>query len=66
MYEEMTIEELETTLAEVEVQRDALKVQAREIVAVLDQKRTFEAAQKKLAGLSETERAALREALSET
>lgn len=66
MYEEMTIAQLEELLQTVEAQRDTLKSQAREITAVLDKKRAVEGVQKKLAGMSEAERAALREALSET
>lgn len=55
----LTIEELESKLAEIEARRDELKTQARAIVRVLDAKRAAAAAAAKLAAMSDVERAAL-------
>lgn len=55
----LTIADLEETLAKIEGQRDALKEKARAIVKALDAKRAEAAAREKLAAMSDLERAAM-------
>lgn len=58
-YEQMTIEELEAFIAKINAERAVLKAQAVAVHAVLDAKNTTAAAAKKLATMSDAEKAAL-------
>jgi small-conductance mechanosensitive channel len=57
--EQLSIEDLQAQLNEINVLRDKLAGQAREISAILARKQAEAAAQHKLASMTEVERAAL-------
>lgn len=62
--EEMTLAELDAELHKLRQQRDELKVQMRQLVAVRDVKAGQESAAQKLAVMPEAEREAMRQLIS--
>lgn len=58
-YDTMTVEELEATIAEINAKRAVLKAQAVAVHTVLDAKNVQTSAARKLATLSDAEKAAL-------
>lgn len=59
----LSIAELEAMLTDLHTERKALAARKREVARVLDAKLIEQAAHEKLAAMSDTERAALRQAL---
>lgn len=58
-YEQMTVEQLTAELQRLNEQRAALREQAMGVHAVLDRKQAVETARRKLAEMSDVEKAAL-------
>lgn len=61
--DEMSVEQLQAQLDRLNAERDALKEQIRRITPVLDAKQAQAAAGRKLAAMSDSERAALAQLL---
>lgn len=61
--ETMSVEALQETLDQTNAQRDELAAYARQVAAVLNKKLALQAAQDKLAGMSDVERLALAQLL---
>lgn len=62
-YGDMTVEELEAEQTRLHAEARAVQARRGEVAAVLDKRRTAEAAQRRVEGLSDPERAALAQAL---
>lgn len=63
MYDNMTLEELEKASQAIGAQRDALKMQAQAIQAVIDRKTAEANAQRLIANLGDADKAALLQAI---
>ena len=65
-YEDLTVEQLEEKLLDISRHRDVLRDEALKINAVRDRKVALWRAQQKVASMSATERAALRQVINGT